>query len=154
MNAGPAMKGASPLRVTRHVALLGLAAYLVGSLIAIAEANAHTFQRFGSIGVAAAILFFTDRLTQIEQRRQHAVERILHEYGLELEVLKEGVPPREIPLEGYVIDYLREEAKFGLLRRDAERINAANIFLLSLATLQWGFGDVLLRWIAGWGGAS
>ena len=151
MSARPEEPGQGGMRITRHVALLGLAAYLLGSLIAIAEVNAHTFQRFGAIGVAAAILFFTDRLTQIELRRQHAVERILHEYGLELEVLKEGVPPQEIPLEGYVVDYLREEARFGLLRKHAERINTANIFLLTLATLQWGFGDVLLRWVENWG---
>ncbi len=135
-----------PDRLSRMVAVFGLVAYLVGTLIALIELNPHTFQRFGSIGVAAAILFFTDRLLQVELRRQKTVERILHEYGLELEVLKEGLDPRDMPRQGYLIDYLREERKFSVLRHHAERINSLNIFLLTAATLQWGFGDVFLKW--------
>jgi hypothetical protein len=136
-----------PDRLSRLVATLGVLTYLIGTIFAVAELNPHTFQRFGSIGVAAAILFFTDRLMQVELRRQKTVERILHEYGLELEVLKEGVDPRELPKTGYMIDYLREEQKFSILRHHAERINSLNIFLLTAATLQWGFGDVFLRWL-------
>ncbi len=136
-----------PDRLSRLMAMFGLLAYLVGTLVAVLELNPHTFQRFGSIGVAAAILFFTDRLLQVELRRQKTVERILHEYGLELEVLKEGVDPRDLPKEGYMIDYLREEQKFSVLRHHAERINSLNIFLLTAATLQWGFGDVFLKWM-------
>jgi len=96
--------------------------------------------------VAAAILFFTDRLLQIELRRQKTVERILHEYGLELEVMKEGVPAKDIPNEGFLTDYLEEEVQFQALRDRAERINTLNIILLTLATLQWGFGDAFLNW--------
>jgi hypothetical protein len=135
-----------PGRLSRLVATLGLAAYLIGSLISIAAQSPDAFQRFGSLGVAAAILFFTDRLLQIELRRQAAMERILHEFGLELEVMKEGVAPKDIPNQGYVTDYLDEELQLATLRDHAERVNSRNIFLLTIATTQWGFGDVFLRW--------
>ena len=98
------------------------------------------------LGVAAAILFFTDRLLQLELRRQRTVERILHEYGLELEVLREGIDPRDLPATGFLTDYLEEEVQFQTLRDRAERINSRNIFLLTIATLQWGFGDAFLNW--------
>lgn len=136
-----------PDRLSRVVAILGLAAYLIGTIYSLTTQNAHLFQRFGSIGVAAAILFFTDRLQQIELNRQKAVERILHEYGLELEVMKEGVDAKDIPGEGFLTDYLEEEVKFQTLRDRAERINSRNIFLLTIATLQWGFGDAFLNWV-------
>ena len=105
------------------------------------------FQRFGSLGVASAILFFTDRLLQVELRRQKSVERILHEYGLEFDELKHGVPANEIPGAGIETDFRSEEAKFLQLRDHAERINSRNILLLTLATLQWGFGEVFLQWV-------
>ena len=135
-----------PQRLPRLVAVLGLVAWLIGTLAALFALNPHIFQRFGSIGVAAAILFFTDRLQQIELRRQLTVERILHEFGLELEVLKEGIDPKDLPREGYVSDYLAEEVQFQHLRDHAERVNSRNIFLLTVATLQWGFGDAFLNW--------
>lgn len=137
-----------PDRLSRVVAIFGLAAYLIGSVYAVGADSPHMFQRFGSIGVAAAILFFTDRLLQIELRRQQTVERILHEYGLELEVMKEGIDPRDLPAMGFITDYLQEEIQFEDLRRRAERINSRNILLLTLATLQWGFGDAFLIWMA------
>ena len=138
-----------PARLSRIVAILGLVAYLLGTLISLIVISPDAFQRFGSLGVAASILFFTDRLLQIELRRQAAVERILHEFGLELEVMKEGVEPKDIPPKGYVTDYLNEELQFATLRDHAERINSRNIFLLTIATTQWGFGDVFLRWLIG-----
>ena len=133
-------------RLSRVMALVGLAAYILGTLYSIVSGNHHLFQRFGSIGVAAAILFFTDRLLQIELRRQKTVERILHEYGLELEVMREGIDPRELPATGFLTDYLTEEVQFQALRDRAARINSRNIFLLTAATLQWGFGDAFLNW--------
>lgn len=133
--------------LARVVANFGLLAYVLGTIAAIVAKNPGAFQRFGAIGTAAAVLFFTDRLAQIELRRQKTVERILHEFGLELEVLKEGVEPKELPNEGYVTDYLAEEAQFDHLRGHAERINSRNIFLLTIATLQWGFGDEFLNWL-------
>jgi len=135
-----------PDRLSRVVAIFGLGAYLIGTVFSISTENTHLFQRFGSIGVAAAILFFTDRLQQIELNRQKTVERILHEFGLELEVMKEGIEAKEIPSEGFVTDYLKEEVQFQTLRDRAERINSRNIFLLTIATLQWGFGDAFLNW--------
>ncbi len=138
-----------PVRLSRLVATFGLFAYLAGTVGALFFQNPDVFQRFGSIGVAASILFFTDRLLQIELRRQQTVERILHEFGLELEVMKEGVAPKDIPNEGYVTDYLAEETNFAALRDHAERINSFNIILLTAATLQWGFGDAFLAWVMG-----
>ncbi|MFT6452689.1 MAG: hypothetical protein ACJA06_002192 [Halocynthiibacter sp.] len=139
-----------PPRLSRIVAIIALAFYLLGTIGALYAQNSGAFHRFGSLGVAAAILFFTDRLLQIELKRQSAVERILHEYGLELEVLKEGVAPQDIPREGFLTDYLREEGHFSGLRQAAERTNARNIILLTLATLQWGFGDLAMRLVLGW----
>jgi len=136
-----------PVPLSRLVATLGLSAYLIGTIASLAMQNPHIFQRFGSLGVAAAILFFSDRLMQIELRRQKTVERILHEYGLELEVLKEGVSATDLPKEGFLTDYLSEEARFSTLRGHAERITSRNILLLTAATLQWGFGDAFLGWI-------
>ena len=133
-----------PPRLGRGVAIIGLVVYLVGTVVSLATLDPGTFQRFGSLGVAAAILFFSDRLMQIELNRQRSVERILHEYGLELGALKEGTPPKDIPIDGYVIDYLTEERGFDKLRARAERITLANTILLTGATLQWGFGDLLL----------
>lgn len=138
--------GFLPRRLSRATAVLGVAAYLLGTLYSIVSGDHHLFQRFGSIGVAAAILFFTDRLLEIELRRQKTVERILHEYGLELEVMREGIDPRDLPSTGFLTDYLEEELQFQSLRNRAERINSRNIFLLTIATLQWGFGDTFLNW--------
>ncbi len=135
-----------PVRLSRFVATFGLLAYVCGTIASVVLQEPVLFQRFGSIGVAAAILFFTDRLLQIELSRQKSVEGILHEFGLELEVMKEGVPAKDIPNEGYVTDYLAEEVGFATLRDRAERINSRNIFLLTIATLQWGFGDAFLKW--------
>lgn len=131
-------------RIGRGVAIVAVVVYLLGTLISLVLDEPSIFQRFGSLGVAAAILFFTDRLMQIELNRQKTVERILHEYGLELGAMKEGTDPKDIPIEGYVIDYLTEERGFDRLRERAERITIANTILLTLATLQWGFGDLLV----------
>ncbi|MGB5557347.1 MAG: hypothetical protein WBN04_04965 [Paracoccaceae bacterium] len=136
-----------PDRLSRAMAVIGVAAYILGTLSSILLGEHHLFQRFGSIGVAAAILFFTDRLLQIELRRQKTVERILHEYGLELEVLREGIDPRDLPATGFLTDYLEEEVQFEALRDRSARINSRNIFLLTIATLQWGFGDAFLNWV-------
>lgn len=111
------------------------------------------FQRFGSLGVAAAVLFFTDRLTKIELSRQRSVEKLLHEYGVELEALKAGTDPKEIPARGYVIDFLTEEREFDKLRTVADRFSLANIVLLTLSTLQWGFGELIYQNLVT-GGAS
>jgi hypothetical protein len=131
-------------RLARAVAVIGLVAYMAGSVVAVAARDADLFHRFGSLGVAAAVLFFTDRLLKVELDRQILVERLLHEYGLELEVLRSGTDPRELPPKGYVIDFLKEERQFGRLRATADRIQAANVLLLTLSTLQWGFGDLFL----------
>lgn len=141
-----ALKNLIPNRAPRLVAVLALLTYVIGTIGAILASHPEYFQRFGSLGVAAAILFFTDILLQIELRRQGAVERILHEFGLELEVMKEGVEPKDMPNQGYVTDYLAEEVNFASLREHAERINSRNIILLTLATLQWGFGEPFLNW--------
>lgn len=135
-----------PDRLSRIVAVVGVAIYLLGTIYSILTSDHILFQRFGSLGVAAAILFFTDRLLQVELRRQKTVERILHEYGLELEVMREGIEPRDLPATGFLTDYLEEEVQFQRLRDRAERINSRNIFLLTIATLQWGFGDAFLNW--------
>lgn len=136
-------------RKSRIVAILGVVAYFIGTAASLFAEHPVLFQRFGSIGVAAAILFFTDRLWQVESRRQQSVERILHEFGIELEVMKEGVPASDIPTKGFNVDYLEEEAKFSTFRNHAEKINSRNIVLLTVATLQWGFGDIFVGWLFG-----
>jgi hypothetical protein len=136
-------------RVTRAAAVVGLVAWAIGSGVSLARVDADLFHRFGALGVAAAVLFFTDRLLKIELQRQRTVEKLLHEYGLELEVMKSGTDPREIPAQGYVIDFLTEERQFDRLRASADRINVANVALLTLSTLQWGFGDLFLTGMAG-----
>lgn len=139
-------------RFGRLTATVGLIAWAGGSLWSILSFSPGYFQRFGALGVAAAVLFFTDRLMQIELARQRTVEKLLHEYGLELEVLRSGTPPTDIPVTGYVIDFLTEERNFDQLRSSADRINVANISLLTMSTLQWGFGDLLLAALAQDGG--
>lgn len=138
-------------RMSRAVAVVGLTAYVAGTAVSLLRGDPDLFHRFGSLGVAAAVLFFTERLLKIELERQRRVERMLHEYGLELEVMKMGTPPTDIPREGYVIDFLTEERHFNHLRATADRVNAANVLLLSVATLQWGFGDLILHAVTGWG---
>lgn len=133
-------------RLSRAIALVALAVYVVGTLWALLTSHAEFVQRFGSLGVAAAILFFTDRLLEIELNRQRAVERMLHEYGLRFEAVAAGLPPEELPEKGYDTDFLDEEGEFHRLRDRSARIQAGNIFLLTVATLQWGFGDIFLRW--------
>ncbi len=134
-----------PLRIMRLVAVMALVSYLAGSLAAVFAKDADLFKRFGSLGVAAAILFFTDRLQQNEQRRQRTIERLLHEFGLEMEVLKEGISAKDLPQKGYLVDYLEEERRLERLRLDTGRIMSLNIILLTAATLQWGFGDVFFE---------
>ena len=138
-----------PPRIGRAVAIPGLMVYLIGTLGALIALEPHVFQRFGSLGVAAAVRCGTYRLREIELNRQRTVERILHEYGLELGAMKEGRNATDIPSEGFVIDFLTEERNFDQLRHRAEKITAMNTVLLTLATLQWGFGDAILRWIIG-----
>ncbi|MEL6643924.1 MAG: hypothetical protein AAFQ79_08320 [Pseudomonadota bacterium] len=134
------------LRLARAIALVGLSAYVVGTITAIIIGAPELFQRFGSLGVASAVLFFTDRLLAIELNRQRAVEEMLHEYGLRFEALSSGIPPEDLPEKGYGVDFLDEETAFNQLRRHASRIQTRNIFLLTAATLQWGFGDLFLNW--------
>lgn len=130
-------------RLARASAYAGLAAWALGTAWALSFAPEH-LHRFGALGVAAAVLFFTDRLLKIELDRQRAVERLLHEYGLELEVLRSGTPPSEMPPHGYVADYLVEERELRRLRARSDRFQAANIGLLTVSTLQWVFGDLLV----------
>ena len=126
------------------VAYVGLAAWAIGTVLMIWSENAELFQRFGALGVAASVLFFSNRLATIEQGRQKSVEKILHEFGIELTALKQGTPPTEIPKQGYSVDYLTEERNFDSLRQKADMFNVLNVLLLTVATLQWGFGD---RWV-------
>ena len=128
-------------RFSRFVAFAGLAGYAVGTIWSLSVGDAETFQRFGALGVAASFLFFSDRLTQIELGRQRSVERLLHEYGVELAALRQGKDPKEIPPEGYAVDFLTEERNFDQLRRQADAFNVMNVLLMTVATLQWGFGD-------------
>lgn len=132
-------------RFGRLVAFLGLATWAVGTAWATVTGSAGLVQRFGALGVAASVLFFSDRLLKIELGRQRSVERLLHEYGVELAELKRGTPPTELPKQGYAVDFLTEERNFGALRRQADIFNVANTILLTIATLQWGFGDRLVN---------
>ncbi len=135
-------------RFTQRMAYLGLAAWAVGTLAALSFGNAEVFQRFGALGNASAILFFSDRLAQIELERQKSVEKLLHEYGIELTALKDGVPPTELPKEGFSVDFLTEERNFDMLRRRADVFSFSNVVLLAVSTMQWGFGDRLVNWVA------
>ena len=132
-------------RLAPAVAVIGLGAWAVGSVVSFVVGHAGLVPRFGALGVAASVLFFTDRLLKVELARQRTVERLLHEYGVELEALRAGTPPTAIPERGYVIDFLVEERNFDRLRASSDRFQAANIGLLTVSTLQWGFGDLLLR---------
>lgn len=129
----------------RAVAIIGLVIYVIGTFASLSTGHPELFQRFGALGVAAAVLFFTDRLTQIELTRQRAVEAMLHEYGLRFEAIHAGIPPEDLPDKGYTLDFLDEESAFTRLRRKAEAINNGNTALLSIATLQWGFGDLAME---------
>ena len=131
-------------RLPRAVAIIGLVIYVAGTFLTLASGHPEIFQRFGALGVASAILFFTDRLTQIELTRQRAVEAMLHEYGLRFEALHSGTRPEDIPGKGYTLDFLEEERAFTRLRRKAEAIGAGNTGLLAVATLQWG--RCVLHW--------
>jgi len=122
-----------------------MAAWAVGTVVVLLADNAELFQRFGALGVAASVLFFTDRLAKIELGRQKSVEKLLHEYGVELTALKQGTAPEDIPQEGYAVDFLTEERNFDQLREQAEMFNFFNVLLLTVATLQWGFGDRLVN---------
>ncbi len=140
-------------RIGALVAFVGVAAWTVGTAWTWLAAEPSLFQRFGALGVAASVLFFSDRLTRIEMVRQRSVVRLLHEYGVELAALKQGVPPTDLPKEGYAVDFLTEERNFDKLRRKADSINVANTALLTVATLQWGFGDRLVNRFASCGEA-
>jgi len=134
-------------RLARLVALLGVLTWTIGTVWSLLGNHIELFQRFGSLGVAASVLFFTDRLLKIELSRQKSVEKLLHEYGVELGAMKAGTDPVEIPDKGYTVDFLTEERKFDLLRQRADIYNVANVILMAVATIQWGFGDFFLRWI-------
>jgi len=141
------------MRTTRYilvrfgglVAFVGLTAWAVGTVWTWFAGAAGLFQRFGALGVAASVLFFSDRLMRIELNRQRSVERLLHEYGVELAEMKRGIPPTDLPKEGFAVDFLTEERNFDMLRRKADVFNIANTALLTVATLQWGFGDRLVN---------
>ena len=134
-------------RFAKSVAYIGLAIWAAGTIASLFWGNADVFQRFGALGNASAILFFSDRLAQIELERQKSVEKLLHEYGLELAALKNGVLPTDLPKAGYSVDYLTEERNFDTLRHRADVFNIANVLLLSVSTMQWGFGDRLVNWL-------
>ena len=118
----------------------------MGSLWFAWTGNAELFQRAGAMGVAAATLFFSDRLTQIELLRQSRVENLLHELGVEIDALKQGVRHEDKPKTGRTVDYLTEEERnFGKLRQQADVFGFFNVILLTLATMQWGFGDRMVN---------
>lgn len=132
-------------RFARIAAFTGLTAWAIGTVLELFQGDAETFQRFGALGTAASILFFTDRLAKIELGRQKSVEKLLHEYGIELMAIKQGTRAQDIPKEGYAVDFLTEERNFDKLRREAELFNFMNVLLLTVATLQWGFGDRIVH---------
>ncbi|MBV2361409.1 hypothetical protein KUH32_16715 [Thalassococcus sp. CAU 1522] len=134
-------------RFGRAVAFVGLGSWAVGTMATLALGADAVFQRFGALGVAASVLFFTDRLLKIELSRQRSVERLLHEYGVELAALRAGTAATDIPGEGYAVDFLTEERNFDALRQKADLLNIVNVGFLTLTTLQWGFGDYFLRWL-------
>ena len=129
-------------RFNRGAAFLGLAAWTFGTALMLWGGRPEVFQRLGALGVAASVLFFTDRLSQIELGRQRSVEKILNEYGIELSALTQGTDPQDMPQYGYVVEYLTEERYFDHIRRKSDLINAFNVFLMKVATLQWGFRDI------------
>lgn len=128
-------------RFGRVVAYVGLTAWAIGTVLTLYWGAAGIFQRFGSLGVAASVLFFSDRLLKIELSRQRSVERLLHEYGVELAAMRQGKLATELPPDGYAVDFLTEERNFDRLRQQADLFNFGNVILLTVATLQWGFGD-------------
>jgi hypothetical protein len=130
--------------MARAVAAIGPAAWAPGTATPLAARDPDMFQRFGPLGMAASVLFFTDRFPHVELARPLPVERRLHQYGLELEGMCAGIPAADIPGKGYVIDVLVGERISNRLRHTADRIRIANIGLLTVSTLQWGFGDLLL----------
>ncbi len=132
-------------RFGRLAAFAGLGVWALGTVVMLLRENADLFQRFGALGVAASVLFFSDRLTKIELGRQKSVEKLLHEYGVELMAIKQGTPPEVIPKEGYAVDFLTEERNFDKLRSEAEMFTFLNVLLLTVATLQWGFGDRIVH---------
>ena len=132
-------------RISTLAAAIGLAAWVIGTLTMWLSGNAEMFQRMGALGVAASVLFFTDRLAQVELGRQRSVEKLLHEIGLELSALQRGVDPKDMPDQGYVVDLLTEERNFDDLRQKAEAFNFANVMLMTAATVQWGFGDRMVN---------
>jgi hypothetical protein len=134
-------------RFTRLAAFVGLAAWAAGTLYVSLTGDADLFQRFGALGVAASVLFFSDRLASIEIGRQRSVEKLLHEFGVELAAMKQGVQPEEIPSEGYAVDFLTEERHFDDLRQKAVMFNFLNVLLITFTTLQWGFGDLFVNWL-------
>ncbi|MDF1871200.1 hypothetical protein [Vannielia sp.] len=137
-------------RLARAMAIVGLAAWAIGTLGSVlGQLNPDLFHRFGALGVAASVLFFSDRMLQVELARQRSVERMLHEFGVELEVMRSGTEPTDIPSEGYVVDFLTEERNFDALHQRADLNSTFNVALLTVATLQWGFGDMFLRWLNG-----
>jgi len=131
-------------RLSRAVAFLGLAAWGIGTLTVMIHTQADLFQRMGALGVAASVLFFTDQLGRIEQARQRTVETLLHEFGLALDSLRHGADVTELAKIEDAVDVLAEEQNFERLRRRADALNGLNVVLLTLTTLQWGFGD---RWV-------
>ena len=62
--------------------------------------------------------------------------------------MKAGTDTKENPERGYVLDFLTEEREFDKLRAVADRFNLANIVLLTLSTLQWGFGELIFETVA------
>lgn len=140
-------------KVTQFAAYAGLTAYGSGSAWSLIGGDADLFHRFGALGVAASFLFFSDRLTKIELGRQRSVERLLHEYGVELAAMRQGKNATEIPPEGYAVDFLTEERNFGALRRQAGLFNFMNVLLMTASTLQWGFGDRFVWHLLGCGAA-
>ncbi len=148
MARASAFGAAKPVgRLARAVDVPAPGAGAVGSAVSLAARDPDFFHRFGALGVAASVPFFTDRLPKIELARQRSVARLPHEFGVALEATRSGTPPTEIPRHGCVVDFLTKEKILDRLRQTADRFRTANVGLLTVSTPQGGSGDLALPFL-------
>lgn len=113
-------------RILGGLALLGLLAYAGGSVIAVLQLSPDLFMRMGAAGVAVSLFYFSRKLKDQDSLGEYLLLKIAHEMNAGADSLETTI------------------AKYRKAQMQETRHWQWNLILVVAATLQWGFGDLVI----------
>lgn len=113
------------------LAIVAMMAYAAGSIIALVELWPDMFMRMGAAGVAAGIFYYSRKLKDHDAKGEFLLLKIAHEMNAGAEDLETTI------------------ARYRTSQAEETRQWQRNLFFVVIATLQWGFGDLLVTALQG-----